>query len=84
MEKEIELLNEVERKLKRLLKQYHSNQFTDLLECAASVAFVRDQLRHLTPVTVDEFCGCVPAGDNSVSPGFIPALKCTACGKIRH
>ena len=53
MKKEVDLLNEVERKLKLMLTQYHSNPEL-LIECAADVAFVRDQLRHLTKRAADK------------------------------
>jgi hypothetical protein len=48
MENEIELLNQTETALLRLMAQYQSGQYVTLGECIYNVRAVRETLRHLT------------------------------------
>jgi len=82
MEKEIELLNQTEAALLRLMAQYQSGQYVTLGECVSNVRAVRETLRHLTPRAAD--C-CPRCGSNNWRDAINPDTLeiCNVCGNSR-
>ena len=69
MENEIELLNQTEADLLRLMKQYKSGQYSHLADCIARIRTVRESLRLLTQREPDLREGVSnSSSDNDVAP----------------